>query len=274
MPWSDPVSSVAALSRQAAALPPGGVEVFWCAGAAVVGSGADELDAENAVLHEFLDQWQPSGGSSLFLTSSAGGVYAGSRDAPFTERSPTLPLAPYGYAKLHAEALCRAFSGRTGVPLFIGRISNLYGPGQDIRKSQGLITLLCRAQLTRQPLNIYVSLDTMRDFLFVDDAAAMVVAGLAAVGERGGSHTKVLANGRSHTIGAVIGELRRISRRRPPVAFGVSEQARFQVRDLRLGTVAWPPLSSHARTTLIAGMGATMAALANQFRTATDPRRQ
>lgn len=271
VPWSEHAPAVEALSRQAAGLPEG-AEVYWCAGAGVVGTSSRALDAENAVLAAFLGRWQPSGATRLFLASSAGGVYAGSRGAPFTELSDPVPVAPYGHAKLRAEALCRDFAVNAGVPLLIGRISNVYGPGQDIGKSQGLITLLCRAQLTRQPLNIYVSLDTMRDYLFVDDAAAMAVAGLEAVGDRGGTHLKVLAQGRASTIGAVLGELRRVSRRRPPIVLGTSAQALFQVRDLRLRSVVWPPLSAFARTPLVAGMAATMAALEHQPRSVLEVR--
>ena len=76
-----------------------------------------------------------------------------------------------------SEAARHRVRGRAPArPLLVGRISNLYGPGQNLAKPQGLVSQLCRAQLTRQPLSVYVSLDTMRDYLYVDDAAAMVVA--------------------------------------------------------------------------------------------------
>ena len=67
-----------------------------------------------------------------------------------------------------------------------------------------------------------------------------------------------MASGQSTTIGAILGDLRRLNRRRPPVVLGSSEQSRLQVRDLRLRSVAWPPMSAHARTPMIAGIAATM----------------
>ena len=258
VPWGDPDEAVEALLGEARDLAGASPSVYWCAGAGVVGTGPEQLGAEIATLQAFLERWQPAPGTTMFLASSAGGVFAGSEGSPFTEHSVPVPLAPYGHAKLQAEETVREFAVATGVPTFIGRLSNLYGPGQNLAKPQGLITLLCRAQLTRQPLNIYVSLDTRRDYLFVDDAARMAVAGVAAVSERGGAHVKILGSGQSSTIGAILGDLRRLNRRRPPVVLGSSEQARFQVRDLRLRSVVWPPLSTHARTPLIAGMAATM----------------
>jgi len=47
----------------------------------------------------------------------------------------------------------------------VGRMSNLYGPGQNLKKVQGLISQMCLRVLTRQPLVLYVPLDTIRDYL-------------------------------------------------------------------------------------------------------------
>jgi UDP-glucose 4-epimerase len=265
VPWGDHDGSVEALLRTAASLP-AGWQVYWCAGAGVVGSSQEELDAEIAVLEDFLRRWEPApaGGCGLFLASSAGGVYAGSGGAPFTEHTEPAPISPYGLAKLRSEEIATAFALRTDAALLVGRLSNLYGPGQDLAKPQGLISQLCRAQLNRQPLSLYVSLDTMRDYLFVDDAAAMAVAGLDLVTARGRRALKVLASERSTTIGAVLGDLHRITRRRPPVVLGTSASARFQVRDLRLRSVAWPRTSSLARTPMVAGIAATISSLRGQ----------
>jgi UDP-glucose 4-epimerase len=153
----------------------------------------------------------------------------------------------------------------TGTALLVGRLSTLYGPGQDLSKPQGLVSALCRAQLTRQPMNVYVSLDTRRDFLFVDDAAAMVVAATEQVTDHGVRALKVLASERSTTLGAVLGDLHRITRRRPPIVLGTSARAGFQVRDLRLRSVAWPRTSALARTPLQAGIAATLRSTGTQI---------
>ncbi len=261
VPWGDHARSVRALLDTTETLP-AGWDVYWCAGAGVVGSTEAELDDEVAVLADLLAQWSPdASGCGFFLASSAGGVYAGASGAPFTEHTSPAPISAYGRAKLRAEEVATAFAVRTGSALLVGRLSNLYGPGQDIAKPQGLVSQLCRAQLTRQPLSVYVSLDTMRDYLFVDDAAAMVVSGLDLVTSRGARALKVLASERSTTVGAVLGDLHRITRRRPPVVLGTSANARFQVRDLRLRSVAWPPTAALARTPMVAGIAATLASL-------------
>ena len=63
------------------------------------------------------------------------------------------------------EADLRRFAAATGTAVLVGRIANLYGPGQNLAKPQGLVSQLCLANLTGQPLSIYVSLDTLRDYL-------------------------------------------------------------------------------------------------------------
>lgn len=266
VPWGT-TGAEPALVAAAAALGSGPVEVYWCAGAGVVGSAQADLDAEVAALTAFLGAWPSEGaGSALFLASSAGGVYAGSAGPPFTEDTVPRPLAAYGHAKLAGEAVARDFAERTGTALLVGRISNLYGPGQDVTKPQGLISHLCRAQQSRTPINVYVSVDTLRDYLYADDAAVLVGWCLGEVRRRGGVHVKILAAEQSVSIGALIGALHRVSRRRPPVVFGASPNARFQVHDLRLRSTAWPPTADMARTPLPVGMSATLESVGRQLR--------
>jgi UDP-glucose 4-epimerase len=264
--WDDHQAAVEALLSEGDRLG-SELEVFWCAGAGVTATSQEDLDAEVAVLEGFLSTWQPDGTGprGLFLASSAGGVYAGSSGSPFTEHTEPAPVSPYGHAKLRMEAVATEFAQRTGTALLVGRLANLYGPGQDLSKPQGLVSALCRAQLSRQPINVYVSLDTRRDFLYVDDAAAMVVAATGQVTDHGVRALKVLASERSTTLGAVLGNLHRITRRRPPVVLGTSPQAVFQVRDLRLRSVAWPETAALARTPMSAGIAATLRSTGSQI---------
>jgi UDP-glucose 4-epimerase len=283
IPWEDPTAALAAMRAGLQTLLDLGVpwRIVWSAGAGVVGTSPTQLDEEIEVLTAFLSQLhthllahpssqrsQPSG--ALFVASSAGGVYAGSEEPPFSELTEPHPISPYGRAKLAAEKIAEDFARASGVPTFIGRIANLYGPGQDIAKPQGLISQLCRAHLTRQPLSIYVPLDTARDYLFVDDAARMVIAGLEQAvrshDSTPGAHLKVLASQRPTSVAAILAELRRVTRRRPQVILGSSPNARYQVRDLRLRSVVWPALDRCTRTTLAAGMAATLESLGHEMR--------
>ncbi len=202
----------------------------------------------------------PAAGA-VFVASSVGGVYAGAHDAPYTELHEPAPTSAYGRAKLAGEQVAHDFAAATGVPVVIGRITNLYGPGQDLRKPQGLISHLCRAHLTRTPISIYVSLDTIRDYLYVDDCADLIVdalAGAAAFAAADGrAVVKILGAHQGVTIGTLLGEFRRVFKRTPWVLLGTSPNARYQAGDLRIRSVVWPELDRRPMTSLPAGMAAT-----------------
>jgi UDP-glucose 4-epimerase len=276
VPWTDTRAAVDTLVRDADELLAAGgpVRIVWCAGSGVVGTSQEALARELDLLDEFLDRLARTVGSStcespltLFFASSAGGVYAASSAPPFTEDTEPRPLSPYGETKLVAERLVRTFAESTRSRVLIGRIANLYGPGQDMTKQQGLVSQMCRAHLTRQPLLVYVSLDTARDYLYVVDAARLVVAGLDRLEHEdpGAVVVKILAAQRSTTIAAILGELTRLGKRRPQIVLGHSPNARFQTRDLRFRSVQWPELDRSPTTPLPVGLFATLRGVAGDL---------
>lgn len=250
--------------------------VFWCAGSGVPSTPQSALDDELLAFRRFCDLVAESGrggDGSLFFASSAGALYAGAPQPPFTEDSPVRPLAPYGHAKLEAE---RVASGLThsGVRVAIGRISNLYGPGQKLTKPQGLISQLCLSIQTGRPLGIYVPLDTLRDYLFVDDAAAMIVDMLDRAGRMPSgapATTKILASGRSVSIAGLLGEVRLLTKKRPPTILAASPFRRIQARDLRMRSVVWPELDKRGFTPLAVGIDACLRDVSHRWRTGSPP---
>lgn len=234
-------------------------QVAWCAGAGVTATAPEALAREVEALDALLDGLGDPDGGRLFLSSSAGGVYAGSVGPPFDEHTPPQPLAPYGETKLQMEALAASWGG----PVVLGRIANLYGPGQDVAKPQGLISQLCRGHLLRQPLQVYVPLDTVRDYLYVQDAARLV---LGCLDRADGVTVKVLASQQGVTIGAVLAELKRVSRRAPRLVLSASAQARVQARDLRLRSRVWTDLDRAPLTPLPVGVKRTLDDLSLRLR--------
>jgi len=272
--WADPAAARADLRRVVTRLFDGAVEagsrwrVAWCAGAGVAGTSDEDLAAEVAALGALLDavrgrvagQPELARRGAVFVASSVGGLHAGGANPPFTEHHPAAPTSAYGRAKLAGEQAAERFAAACGVPTVVGRITNLYGPGQDLNKPQGLISHLSRAHLTRNSVSVYVSLDTIRDYLFVDDCADMVcdaLDGVAAVAEPGRAVVKILGAHQGVTIGALLGEFRRVFKRSPLVLLGSSEAARYQAADLRVRSVVWPELDRRALTCLPAGLAAT-----------------
>ncbi|OBG95560.1 hypothetical protein A9X05_06995 [Mycobacterium sp. E3298] len=214
--------------------------VIWAAGSGVMGSTADKLAAETRIMAHLITRMRdlrPTGPGAFFLSSSAGGIYAGSTGPPFSESTTPRPLSPYGETKLAQEEILRMTLDGC-VPLVIGRFSNLAGPGQNLVKQQGLISQLCRASVTRQPLNVFVPMETLRDYLYVDDAAAMVrILVENAVQEQ--PSMPVLRNVSSQrpvSVCTVLRTVQQVAHRTVRIALGTSPSSRYQVRDLRLCT--------------------------------------
>jgi UDP-glucose 4-epimerase len=271
--WASPTTAdqlVAAAREFLAAAGDDAWQVAWCAGAGVTASAGEALAAEAAMLDPVLSVLggapAPAQGG-FFLASSAGGVYAGSRAAPFDEETPSAAISPYGEAKLGLEARVRDWHHQSGVPVLVGRIANLYGPGQNLGKAQGLISQVIRAHLRRRPISVYVPLDTVRDNLFVTDAARLVDTGLARLRSETAAHgpqhvLKVLASQQGVTVGYLIAELGRLFKRRPHVVYGLSAHSAYQARDLRLRSIVWPELDHAPLVPLPVGMARTARGLA------------
>ena len=271
--WSDPSGGAVELRQQAGdflrAVGDRPWSVAWCAGAGVTASSANALQLELDALRETLNALAAAPRAdtgAFFFASSAGGVYAGVGAPPYDEFSPVRPLAAYGQAKLEGETLVTDWSRRTGIPSLIGRIANVYGPGQNLAKAQGLISQICRSQLTGQPLSIYVSLDTLRDYLFAPDCARLIVGGMVRLRhEHSGTDplvvTKILASQRAITIGAVMGEMRRIFKSSPRIVLGASPVSAMQARDLSLRSRVWTDLDRQPLTPFPVGVATTVADL-------------
>jgi UDP-glucose 4-epimerase len=226
--------------------------VLWAAGHASTSSTpvdtSQELDTLQLLIN-VMNKSSTNGQGTFFLTSSAGGVYAGSQDPPFTINSEPNPLSAYGELKLAQENLAKEQLTNT-CRVLIGRISNLYGPGQDINKLQGLISQLTVSALTKKSLNIFVSLDTMRDYIYVDDAAQTIINLLGSDSENPSTH--IIASGHPVSLGYLIQLAQDISRTRIPLAIGAHSSSAAQARDLRLTPTASPETST--ATTLPAGI--------------------
>ncbi len=237
IPWNDSGAALSVLSSTLddfSQATNGDWCITWAAGRVTTNSSPEAAVDELTTFTRFIDHLaenQPRGRGVFLLTSSAGGVYAGSEHPPFTRSSTPHPLGTYGDLKLAQE---RVANEALRCPVVTSRVSNLYGPGQDLRKIQGLISRLALAAVTKQPVRMYVPLDTIRDYIHSDDAAARALHWAHVALHAQESAVRVVANGQSQTLGHVISLMRDITRVRIPIAAGVEASASVQSPDLRL----------------------------------------
>ena len=241
IPWSNEHHAVDSLARNytefRTAAGTSAWAIIWAAGAATVSTSAESADQELRVLESLLHHIAsnpPAGKGVFFLSSSAGGVYAGAINPPFDINTMPVSLSPYGDLKLKQEESTKKILGNT-CPVVIGRFSNLYGPGQNLEKLQGLISRLALAAATRQPINIFVSLDTIRDYIYVDDAARIALQwAKQAIHETNTTTIAIIASGEPTVLGQLIRLVQDVARTKVPVALGTHSSSAAQVSDLRL----------------------------------------
>ncbi|MDO8381396.1 MAG: NAD-dependent epimerase/dehydratase family protein [Microbacterium sp.] len=236
------------------------IEVYWCAGRGVTSSAPSQLDAEFDTFDAFLRLLLalPEVDRSrlaVFLASSVGGAYAAAPLPPFTEATPPAPSSAYGRTKLRMEAALAEATLAGGWRSFVARITNLYGPGQDLAKGQGLLSVIVASYVTHRPVSIYVSLDTLRDYIYEDDCARVVDAAMLRVAAEpaGTIVTKIVGAMTAQSIGAILGENTKLRRRRPRVILGQGDP-RGQANDLRVRSEVWTDLDALVRTTIPEGL--------------------
>lgn len=235
-------------------------EIYWSAGRGVTSTPRDAMMREAEVFEQFLaltERRLPHDGrGAFFLGSSVGGAYAGNPSPPFTEHTPTAPISAYGEAKLRMETALVSSVARTGRRAFIARVTNLYGPGQDMAKGQGLISAIVGGYVTGRPISVYVSLDTLRDYIYVDDGGKVISAAMLRVHQEnpGTVVTKIVGSMRALSIGALLGEIARLRRRPAALILGQGD-ARGQSLDLRVRSTVWTDLDALVSTTLPEGLG-------------------
>ena len=125
-----------------------------------------------------LDICLENGPKRLVFLSSAS-VYGVQEIIPIDERAPTWPISFHGVHKLAIEKYLWIASQQRGLDVRVLRLANPYGPGQDIHGRQGFVAIAIGRLLTGEPLLLRAGAETVRDFIYVDDAIdAIVSAGI------------------------------------------------------------------------------------------------
>lgn len=240
IPWGTPQAAEvlgAELNRFAEWIGDDDWGIVWAAGAGVMLTSQESLDLELELFDSFCARLPgnlPTGRGGFYLISSAGGVYAGSSQPPFGPTTSPRPLNAYGRMKLAQEQRAIGTVSPT-LPVTIGRLSNAYGPGQDLFKQQGLITQLGLSALLSRPATIFAPLPTLRDYIYVDDAARFVVADLERMTGAAPSVTRrVVSSGRAASIAELISIVEHVTGRTFPVIHRLAGGPYFL--DLRLQT--------------------------------------
>jgi UDP-glucose 4-epimerase len=128
-----------------------------------------------AATQRLLEAARDSGAGPKIIYASSSSVYGLTPDLPMTERSPLLPLSPYGVTKLAAENLAFLYFKNYGLPAVSLRFFTVYGPGQ---RPDMAFHKFFKAILEGREISVYGDGRQTRDFTHVDDIVAALLAAL------------------------------------------------------------------------------------------------
>jgi UDP-glucuronate 4-epimerase len=111
-----------------------------------------------------------------FVFGSSSSVYGQTSRIPFTEDDPALhPISPYAATKMAGELACYTYAHLYGIKTLCLRFFTVYGPRQ---RPDLAIHKFTRLIETGQPISIFGDGSMSRDYTFVDDIVAGILAAL------------------------------------------------------------------------------------------------
>jgi UDP-glucose 4-epimerase len=120
-------------------------------------------------------------GAQLVFTSTGGAIY-GEVDRPAGEDAERRPVSAYGIAKLAAEAYIDGWNRIHGFGHVVLRLANVYGPRQSAGLEGGVVAIFMERLARGEETTVFGDGEQTRDFVFVADVVAALLAGAEAAG--------------------------------------------------------------------------------------------
>jgi UDP-glucose 4-epimerase len=155
-------------------------------------------------------------GQTCTFLSSGGTVYGDVDHGPTPEEAPTNPLSSYGIMKLAGEKYTSLFQRLQGIQPRILRIGNVYGPGQQSFRGQGVIGALLDCAESGTLLQVYGDGSIVRDYIHVEDVSDAVARLLDAPSE---PHLLNVGTGVATSITQALSVVRAVSGKSTAVTY-------------------------------------------------------
>jgi UDP-glucose 4-epimerase len=162
------------------------------------------LDASERLLREAVE----AAVGKIVFSTSGGTVYGDPVYIPVTEAHSVDPLIPYARTKVAIESALERMCGGSGtVPVSL-RYGNPYGPNQYPARGTGVVTAWLESVRDRVPIQVFGSLESARDFVFIAD---VVEATLSAVDSRTARGTYNIGTGHPTSLGDVLATIEEVT---------------------------------------------------------------
>ncbi|MFJ2529392.1 NAD-dependent epimerase/dehydratase family protein [Pseudomonas helmanticensis] len=161
------------------------------------------------------------GVGKLYFISSGGTIYGDARVLPIPEDHPLEPTCSYAVSKLAIEKYLALFQRLHGLNYQIIRLANPYGPGQDVNKAQGAVSVFIERARNMLPIEIWGDGSNVRDYIYIDDAIRGIGALMNYMGEE---RIFNIGSGQGRSLLEVISEVSKWIDPMPEVRFLPSRQ--------------------------------------------------
>jgi len=227
----------------------GGGDVYYCIASSIPSASprlpVAEISTTLPTLDATLTSMAELGAGRLVYLSSGGTIYGDQRNADPDETTPLAPTSSYGLGKSLSEDLIRFYGRVHGVDHIVLRVANVYGCPFPRQVPQGFIDICLQRHLDRQPVDVWGSLDTVRDYVFIDDLMSATRAVLACTDF--GNGTVNIGSGVGHSLREVLEVIGRVTGRKPVVRTVTGRYAGVSRNVLDCGLLraaGWRPVHS------------------------------
>jgi UDP-glucose 4-epimerase len=135
-----------------------------------------DLETNIAGTVRLLEALRHSPNIPITFASSGGTVYGEAETLPVPEHHPLRPRTAYGVSKVAVEHYALLYRRLWGVDARIVRLSNPFGPGQDIKGQLGAASIFTARALAGEQIEIWGDGSAIRDYIYVDDAISGLLA--------------------------------------------------------------------------------------------------
>lgn len=178
----------------------------------------------------------------IVYVSSGGTVYGIPRQIPLKEDHPTDPISAYGVSKLAIEKYFHLYGHLFGVEYLILRLSNPYGPRQNVANPQGAITHFLNSILNGRTIEVWGDGTVIRDYFFVRDLLTLFPKLLSDTLKNGIYN---VGYGEGHDLNDVLKTIEKVIGKKPTVKYIAGRKLDVPVNVLDMGKtqkeVQWRP---------------------------------
>ena len=143
----------------------------------------EDIDSNSKTTLFMLEKIRELGLSCKFVLGSTFIVIGKPTKLPVTESTSCNPTTIYGTNKLASEHFCKIYHDVYGLDTVIFRITNSYGPREQVISTKNAVNFLIYEAFNRKEISIYNKGKFFRDFIYIDD----VVSGINVILKKGKS---------------------------------------------------------------------------------------